>query len=297
MEPSITYNSLSALTPVKFTYKFNKEEKLSKEFVNYSDGFSYYKHNALSGIQDAVFSKKNLLLLTNNIPLKEVFDIDSSKVDIGTIAGSFFLKNDSNIYVTSLKNGVFLGGAGEKLLITVVPISNNIVELIVDKTRKLTIDSSYPYTLRISDDQLNDANLYRQKFEMDYKEGLVCFKVNTNEGSRYLSYGADQVVRAIGVTLNETIVNQYLFKVEFATSNGIYYGFDATVSEVKYFNELGTFLNQTNLNIKEEQISDTHLLMSCSTSLIAMSAEVPINIALTKTNFSASGSYLTKQTI
>lgn len=294
MAPSITYNSLSALAPVKFTYKFNKEEKLSKEFVNFSNGFSYYKHNALSGIRDAVFSKKNLLILTDNIPLKEVFDVDSSQVNIGTIAGSVFLKTNSNLYITSTKNNVFLGGTGEKLLISIVPVLNNVVELVVDKTRKLTIDSSYPYTLRISDDKLNDGNLYRQRFEIDYKDGIICFKVNTNEGSRFLSYGVDRVIRAVGLTLNEVVVNPYLFNVEFATSNGIYYGFDATVSEVKYFNELGSFFNQTNLNVKEEKIRDTHLLLSCSTSVIAMSAEVPINIALTKTNFSASGTYLIK---
>lgn len=294
---SLITHSLSALTPIKFTYKFNKEEKLTNHKYSFNNGFSFYTHDALKTAQDALMSRKNLLILTDNISLRNIFDSDSNQVNIGKIAGSFYLKTATSAYVTKIKNDVFVGGVGEKVGVTVVPISNNIVELVVDKTRKLTVDENYPYTVKISDDQFSDGKLLRQRFEMDYFDGRVSFKVQTKEGPRFISFGADKVVRAVGLELNETIVNPCRFYVEMISDNGIYYNFDAKTSEIKYFNELGSFNNQNTVVIKEDQESDTHLLISCATSLIGVSAEVPVNIALTKTNFSSSGSYSTKQTI
>lgn len=294
---SLITHSLSALTPIKFTYKFNKEEKLTNSKHAFNNGFCFYTHNALNAAQDALMSRKNLLILTDNISLREIFDSDSNQINIGKIAGSFYLKTATNYYVTKIKNNIFVGGVGEKLGLTVVPILDNIVELVVDKTRKITVDEEYPYTVKISDDQLSDAKLLRQRFEMDYFDGRVSFKVQTKEGPRFISFGADKVVRAVGLELNETIVNPCRFYVEMISNNGIYYDFDAKTSEIKYFNELGSFNNQNTVVIKEDQESNTHLLISCATSLLGVSAEVPVNIALTKTNFSSSGSYSTKQTI
>lgn len=287
--------SLSALLPVKLTYKFNNEEKLTNTLTSLNNGLSFYTHDALLSAQDVVISNYNLLILTNKIPLKDVFQTDSTAVNIGTIAGSLYLKS-SGRYVTFTKNNIFLGGTGKKLAITIAPIEGNIVELVVDKTKKIIVDEEYPYTARISADILVDSKLARQRFEMDYKDGLCCFKILTKEGYRFLSYGSDNVIRAIGVMLNEFKINSYLFSAEFISNEQIHCGFDAKTSEVKYFNEFASFFNQKTVNIKTEQESDTHLLISCATPAIVNSAEVPVNIAITKTNFSSSGSYSTKQT-
>ena len=292
---TLTTHSLSALSPVKFTYKFNKEEKLSGALYSYNNGFGYYKHDAFESFHDAAFSKKNCLILTNNKPLKDVFASDSKQVNIGTVAGCMFLKTASGKYLTTLSNGIYVGGIGEKLFVNVLPISNNIVELKISKTKYIQIDKDYPYTAKISEEILDGDDLNRQRFEIDYKDGLVSFKTLTKEGYRYLSYGVDQTVRAVGLMLNETVVNPYLFIPDFISENGIYHDFDAKTSEVKYYNELTAFANRYNLNIKEEQESDTNLLISCTTTDIALSASVPVNIALTKTNFSSSGSYSTKR--
>ena len=83
--------------------------------------------------------------------------------------------------------------------------------------------------------------------------------------------------------------------MEFVSNKSILYNINAKTSEVKYFNELVTYLNRNSVTIKKEEISDTHLLISCSTSLLGSKEEkVPINISLTKTNFAAAGTYLTK---
>lgn len=292
-----TIQSLSALTPVKFTYKFNKEEKLSSVKSSFSNGFVYIKHDAFENFHDAVLSKRNCLILTNNRPLKEVFESDSKQIYIGTVAGCLFLKTPSNKYFTTLSNNIYVGGTGEKLFVNVMPISNNTVELKISKTQFVQIDKEYPYTARISDEVLSGDDLKRQRFELEYKDGLICFKTITAEGYRYLSYGVDQTVRAVGLMLNEVVVNPYLLIPEFVSENGLHHNFDAKTSEVKYYNELSSFADRYNLNIKENQESDTNLLISCTTADIALSASVAVNIALTKTNFSSSGSYSTKRSI
>jgi hypothetical protein len=291
-----TTRSLSALSPVKLTYKFNKEEKLSNSLTSLNNGLSFYRHNVLSNARDAVFSNHNLLILTDNMPLKEVFEVDSSNVPVGTIAGSMYLRDASGRRATYIKNNICMGGVGQELLLAIVPIENNIVELIVSETKKVMIDEDYPYTAKISSDILTNDKLYRQRFEMDLKDGLCSFKVLTKEGYRFLSFGVDNVLRAVGIMLNEVKINSYLFVADFATNETLRCGFDAKTSEIKYYNDFASFSNKKTVNIKTEQESNTNLLISCATLMIAASAEVPVNIALTKTNFSSSGSYSTKQT-
>lgn len=294
---SSSTQSLSALTPVKFTYNFNAEEKLTGYLSLFNNGFGYYKHNAFENFRDAALSNKTCLILTENKPLKDIFDSDSEEIDIGKIAGCVFLKNSTGKYVTGKSSNIYIGGTGERLLISIVPLYNNVVELKVGRTKYVQIDAQYPYTAKLSQEPLIDEEIDRQRFEIDYKKGLVSFKTKTAEGYRYLSYGADNVIRAVGLMLNDTIVNPYLFNLESITDNELYYNFDAKASEIKYYNELADFTNRYNTNIKEEQDSSTNLLMSCSTASIALSSKVSLNIALTKTNFSSSGSYSTKRTL
>ncbi len=285
--------SLSALQPVKFSYNFNREEKLDYSFFLFSNGFGYYTHKAFQEFRDAVISKKNCLLLTKNISLKEMFDPDSYRINVGTIAGSFYLKTSENKYFRKLRDGIFIEGIGEKLLLTVVPILENYVELVAeDYKKKLTIDEKYPYTARLSQDILNEDKIHRQRFEMEYQNGMISLKTKTEEGYRFLSYGVDNVVRATGLMLNDTISNNYLHKVEMLTNGSIYYGFDARSTEIKYWNQIPTFINQNTVTVKEEKDIDTHLMISCTTDAISKSTNVPINVSLTKSNFSAAGTYL-----
>lgn len=290
-----TVLSLSALIPVEFTYLYNKEEKLTKNFYLFNNGLSYCTHAILSGLQDIALSKKSLLALTNNISLYDVFDTDSTQINLGTIAGSVYLKSDSK-YVTFLKEQLYLGGIGAPLPVTISPIEgqNKLVELIINKTHKVTIDEEYPYTARLYSDYLRESKLYRQRFEIDFADGKISIRTKTKEGWRFLSYGVDNILRAVGLHLNEVKINPYVFDVEPITKSDMQYDFNAKNSEVEYFNELTTTNNLHTLNIKEESISNTHLLVSCSTSIIGTSSKVPINISLTKTNFSSTGSYLTK---
>lgn len=113
-----------------------------------------------------------------------------------------------------------------------------------------------------------------------------------------MSYGSDFIVRATGLALNETAVNPYLLIPEFTSNETIDYDFDAKTSEIKYFNNLHADENKKTVAIREATESNTSLLISCATSDIAktvdLSSSVKANIALTKTNFSSSGTYSTK---
>lgn len=290
-------HSLSSIEPVKFTYKFNKEEKMSNKLSSFRNGFRYYKHDVFDRFKDAALSKKNCLILTNNISLKDVFDVDSKQLNVGTIAGSLFLKTPSDEYVRMLDNELFIGGIGENVLITICPLGNNIVELkIANTNRRIEIDENYPYQARISEDILDPQDVYRQRFETDYAEGRIYFKTKTKEGYRFLSYSAaDKKVRAVGVMFNDLAINSYLWNTEFVSSeNGLYYNFNATTNEVKYYNYLNSFINKQNVDVKEKKEKNTSLLLSYPTMMAALSGEVPVNISLTKTNFSAAGTYLTR---
>lgn len=292
-------HSLSALKPVKFVYKFNKAEKFTGTLSTFKNGFEYYTHEGLDNFQDAALSNKTCLILTDNIELKTLFESDSRYINVGSIAGCLYLKDSNNRYVTTSSGGIYVGGTGEKLFINIIPIDTNLVELKIGKDSYIHIDEEYPYTARVSKEVLDDASLYRQQFELDYKDNLIAFKTLTKEGWRYLSFGVDRVIRAVGLMLNDAIINSYLFVPDFISQDTIYYDFDAKTSEIKYYNEITTYGNRETVNIKEEQESSTNLLISVATSELTknITEDVPVNIALTKTNFSSSGSYTTKRTL
>ena len=293
-------HSLSSLMPVKFVYKFNKAETFAGQLNSFKNGFSYYKYDGLENYQDAVLSNKTCLILTDNVPLKKIFETDSRQIDIGTIAGCLYLQASSgyyqNQYITSSNRGIYIGGSGTKLLLNVLPIEKNVVELKPSNDVFCQVDKNYPYTLKLSKEVLTGEDIRRQRFELEYKDNLIALRTLTDEGWRYLSYGVDRVVRGVGLMLNETIVNSYLFKTAFVSDGGIHYDFDAKTPEIKYYNDITTYGNRDNVNIKHQQDSNTNLLITVPTFELSKSNEVSVNIALTKTNFSASGSYITKQT-
>ena len=293
-------HSLSSLMPVKLVYKFNKPENLACTLHSYKNGFNYYKYEGLENYQDAVLSNKTCLILTDNVSLKTVFESDSKEISVGNIAGCLYLQASSGelagTYIKMLSEGVYVGGTGTNMLINIAPIQNNLVELKIGKDLFCQVDKHYPYTLRVTKEVLDGDDIKRQQFEMEYRDNLVAFRTLTEEGWRYVSYGVDRVVRAIGLMLNETAVNSYLFTPKFISNSSIHYNFDAKTSEVKYYNDIATYNNRGNVSVRYAQETNTSLLVSTPTSHISKSSEVSVNIALTKTNFSSSGSYTTKQT-
>ena len=286
--------SLSALSPVKFTYKYNSEEKLQKTFSGFRGGFGYYDHALFANFKDAALSKKNCLVLTDVKDLDSIFVQSFQTLSLGTIAATISLKTQNNQSLTTKDNQVYIGGVGKKLFINIVPIENNVVELKVDKTKYVQIDEQYPYTVRLTETILDESERSVRRFEVDFRNNQISFKAKTNEGYRFLSYGVDRVLRAVGLELNETIVNPYRFVVDSVSNTSLDYDFDPTTSEIKYFNEFLSYDTRQTVDIKTNTEKNTNLFISCPTFELAKADTVNLNISLVKTNFSSSGTYSPK---
>jgi hypothetical protein len=290
MSFTVKSHSLSAITPVKFTYKYNTEEKLAGTYTSLKGDFAYYKHDALIGFKDAALSRKTCLVLTDVKSVKDVFDKAEETFNIGQIAGSLFLKVKTN-FITETNDNLYVGGIGNPVLITIVPVGNNLAELRVNRTKYVQIDQVYPYTARLSEEIVDTTELQFRQYEVEYSKGLISFKVKTPEGYRFLSHGVDNVLRAVGVELSDTVVNSYHFAAEYKTRDTLNYNFSPDEKEVKYFNDLLDQQHKTDTELKQVVDSESNLLISCPTSELSKSKEVIINIASLKTDYTPAGTF------
>jgi hypothetical protein len=285
--------SLSALEPINFVYEYTTKENLLKTPYQYDNKLRYTKYKLFENLQDIAVSNKNILFLTDVSNLNNVFEQTFNTTSVGKIPGSFYLKPKNNSqYIKTFNNELFVGGQGQKTLITVVPLENNKCELKTSPSTRLQITKDYPYTIINSNEILADEDLNLVQFELDFIQNQMTFKIETQEGFRYLSYGVDLQLRAVGLMLNETIINSYLFVPEFISQSSLDIGYIPTSTEIRYFNEFNQQESRTTVDIKEYKKVDTHLLVSCATELTDQSSNTAnINIAHLKTNFNASGTY------
>ena len=291
MSFTINNYTLADLKPVRFVYDYHTKHTLKHQLVSLQGGLTFCKHDALINYKDSALSKKNCLFLTDIKELSGVFTKTSHILTIGEISGSLFLHINGK-YVTHLNGGLFLGGIGEKLFINVVPVGRSLSELRINKTHYIKIDNYYPYTARITNEAVGSSDDHTRLFKIEYsKGGLISFKTKTKEGHRFLSFGVDRVIRAVGLELNRTIVNPYHFKAEFKTNPVFEYNTMTESSEIKYFNELNSSKNKNNVNIKLERPKNTNFLISCPSLNVSDSDEVNVNIAMLKTNFTSTGTF------
>lgn len=285
---------LSAISSVKFTYNYNSEEKLHNTYNAFRGNFGYYDYTLFKNFKDVALSKKNCLVLTDVMDLQTVFETRKTNLFLGTIAGTTFLKAKNQEFLTVTGTQVYVGGNGQRLFINIIPINSNVVELKTDNGKYIQIDEQYPYTVRLSETILDESQISIRRFEADFKDDQISFKVKTPEGYRFLSYGVDRVLRAVGVELNETVVNPYRFTVVPVTDTSLEYDFSPTTSEIKYFNEFFGYNTRRTVDIKTNTEKNTNLLISCPTTELTKAETVNVNVALLKTNFSSSGTYSPK---
>jgi hypothetical protein len=296
MEFSFATHSLSSFVPVKFNYDYNTKEELAHSLQSYSNNLSYYKYSMFDGAQDVSLSKQNVLVLSNAKSLSSVFVNTINTIEFGNIAGTVLLETFSNSFLTYTGDTVYISPTAYDLLtISIVPLTSNKVELHTNNNTNLIVDATYPYTVRTSNKLLSPDQKYRQEFELEYSEGLLTIKTTTIEGDRYLSYSADNVLRAVGLMLNNKIFNSYLFIPNFITSSELTMGFNPSTTEVKYYNDIESFQNRTTLDILSSQSANTNLLISCATKNIPNTDETNVNIAILKTNFTSTGAYAPAQ--
>ena len=294
MSCTTNVQSLSALSPIKLNYSFYQDERLnvSREGLRGVE-FTYYDHKGFKNFKDATLSRKNCLVLTDNIALSSMFESSLTSFGIGELGGTFYLKlkgqyvnyKDSNLYVGNTCCRVH-----NPALVTLSPLQNGTVQLKVGSNSLIQIDENYPFTARIASATEGRPELYG--FVPFYKDRLISFKIKTNEGYRFLSAGIDNTLRAVGVELNDTIINPYKFELELITAVTFSAGNLHQTTEVAYYNSLIANDNQTNIKIRKNKDRNTNLLVSCATSDITKQTNVNANLSLLKTNFSSSGTFL-----
>ena len=275
----VSVHSLSELLPVKFAYK---QEPLASNTTELSNNLKYTKHEAFNNLKDLAISNKNVMFLTDVKNLNHVFEETNKELLLTENLGSFYLKpKNENTKIKVYNNKIYVGGNnGEDLLLTLQKIQDSIFELKIDKTKKVIVDSVYPYDLLITEEELKESEIHRQQFEIDMFKNTMTIKCKIPEGYRYISYGSDLQLRANGLMLNNTVANSYLFTPEFITSVTLNRGYDPSSKHVRYYNsgENG-HINVTTLDIKEQKYMDTNLLITSTVDQISSA-----NVAILKTN-------------
>jgi hypothetical protein len=295
---TVTTHALSSLSPVKFSYQSNKLDKLSGKYVSAEGGLTYFLHDAFYNYKDAALSKKTCLVLTDTQPVSSLFEaaFANTTYSIGTVAGSLYLTVQDE-HITVFGNNLFVGNpcgrTGTKALITIVPTEDPAVAKLRLGGKYIQVEKEYPFTLTLDTDENLATEQNRLFYVAHGKNGLISFKTKTKEGFRFISYGVDKTLRAVGLELNETKINNYHFTAIYQTSQTLNRGFSAPTFEVNYFNDLVNTQNKTNLIINKTAKRDTNFLVMCSTKNMATPDAASIaNIAMLKTNFSSSGTFL-----
>lgn len=288
----IIYKSLSSLSPVELKYEYFREEALQGNTITYQDGLSFYELRGLKNFQDVTINRGSVLVLTSPIKLSEIFQ-STNEVKLGKLPGSFQLQPrdffDYYVVYRDRTNSFTLLPQAPSIF-SVQPINGtNEVELFVDN-KYVQVESEYPYKVYLSDRSLDFKQINRQRFEIVYQNDFITIKTKTNTGHRYLAFNNDNVLRAVGVILNNTSVNDYVFKCTPISQSVLNQGFTSTNDWVTYYFDVEDGSKNKTVTINKTFTSvPTNLLINFSANTGAKEGIANINIANLKTALTPSG--------
>jgi hypothetical protein len=293
-------NSLTALSPLNLSYKYNSNsDSLAGKTKTFDNGLSVCEYVALSSCKDVALSNQNCLLLTDLISVNRA--IIASKPPKSLLGNKIYnngllLRKSTGEYLKIYKDNFYFGGIGNVAYMNLIVIEDNIVEITIDKTKFLQVSQVYPFDVFASEEEIDSERIFTKRFHVEYYQGLIYLKCKTPDGYRFLSCGVDKKLRAVGCSLNATEINPYLFVPEFVsetTNESEEFNYLKTF-EVIYTNELNGKNEHENLTIKSKQENDTNLLISFATEEALNQKEVSTNLSILKNNFTAEGTYSTK---
>jgi len=284
---TVTYKSLTALQPVELSYNFYKTESFKKDTVSFTEGYNFLNYECLKNFQDIAVNRNTCFLLTDAVSLSTVFQ-SQEELTIGEIPCTVNLQSqNTTIY--------YLGYDTERNVVTqlltpqnifVAPINEQEVELRIGSIY-LQIDETYPYTVRGSELPLTQDQIYRRRFRWVYQNNTICFIASTKEGDRYLAFGPDNVLRAVGVILGTRVLNDYNFKISKVTDTDLNYNFELKNNWFTYYLDFASQKNNTNLEVNKKFDVPINYLFSFP---IQNSRVQKINIANLKTGYTPTGS-------
>ena len=287
----ITYKSLSSLSPIELKYEYNRDESLQGNIVTYQDGFSFYELEGLKNFQDVTINRDSVLVLTSAVSLSTVF-APAQDIKLGKLPGTFQLQpRNSTIYYIkyNTEKNTLVKTLTSASTFYIQPLNDsNEVELFVD-SKYVQVRANYPYEVYLSERSLDPEEIFRQRFEIVYDNNLISIKTKTDQGYRYLAFNKDNILRAVGLVLNETVVNDYVFKCLSISDPNLNRGFTTNNDWVTYyFDTEGKSENKT-LTINKNISIPTNLLIDFPLENAAETGIANINIANLKTSLTPAG--------
>jgi hypothetical protein len=289
---SIVYKSLSSLSPIELVYQYYKDEELKSSVKTYRDGQSFYKIEGFNNFQDVTINRNSLFILTSAVNLTQIFQ-SSQDVSLGKLPGSVQLQprfDSINFVKHNSTNNTFRKTLSPASTFYIQPIANtNEVELIVDN-KFVQVEPDYPYTITLGVRPLDIESINRQRFEVLYQKDLIAFKTLTNSGYRYLAFNNDNILRAVGVILNNSILNDFLFKCFPVSVTTMNQGFTPANNWITYYFEVEDKNENKSVTLNKVLApTQTHLLVDLPIERAAAEGTININIANLKTELTPSG--------
>jgi hypothetical protein len=288
----IVYKSLSSLSPIELKYQYHRDEELQASVNTYQEGYSFYEVDGFNDFQDVAINKDSVFVLTPTVELSSVFT-PTTRIDIGKLPGSIILQpRNSSIYYISYKEltNTFNLTLTSASTFYVAPIEGtNEVELFVNN-QYVQVDTAYPYVVYLNEKTLDPEEIQRQRFELVYQNNLISFKTKTDSGYRYLALNNDNTLRAVGLILNDSIVNDYVFKCIPVTTSTLNRGFNPTNNWVTYYFDVESEAENKTVTINKDFVDNkTNLLIDFPLEKAAETGTININIANLKTAVTPSG--------
>lgn len=287
----IVYKSLSSLAPVELKYEYNRDENLQGGMVTYQDGFSFYELEGLKNFQDVSINRDSVLMLTSAVNLSTVF-VSTEQVKLGRLPGTFQLQpRNSTIYYVkyNAEKGAFVKTLTAASTFFIQPLNNsNEVELFVD-SKYVQVRANYPHEVYLSERSLDPEEIFRQRFEVVYDADTISIKTKTHAGHRFLAFNKDNILRAVGLILNETVVNDYVFKCLSISNPNLNRGFSPSNNWVSYYFNTEEKKDNKNLTINKNTTTPINLLIDLTLEKAAETGIANINIANLKTALTPAG--------
>lgn len=246
---------LSALQPVELKYNYNTTEPLLTKKVTYNTGLNTVVLEGTEQFQDVTFNNETCLILTSSVNLSSFF---TTQLFENNFFGSVLLRPRSTaIYYVAYNptlNNLYLSPSATQIYIAPVSGTNE-VELFVNR-KYLQVDDTYPFEVFLNERSLDPESLYRQRFVCTIQNGNVMFRTRTQFGDRYIGFSTDGVLRATGTVLNNVVLNDYVFNIEYIAVNTGIHGFIPVNDFVTYYFDFESTFNNKNL-VVNKQINNT----------------------------------------
>jgi hypothetical protein len=289
---SIVYKSLSALSPIELKYNYYRDEELQSSLQTYADGRSFYKIDGLTNYQDLAINRESCFVLTTAVNLSSIFT-PTKDVTLGELPASIALQPRNSLvyfidYDEIADNFTLALTSSSILFVKPIPETGEI-ELKLDG-KFLQVQKEYPYEVNLNLRSLDPEDINRQRFKIVYQGGLITIRTRTDEGYRYLALGNDYILRATGLILNNSVVNDYVFKCVPVTDDILKRGFISANTWATYYFDIESGVNNKNVKINKDITPvQTNLLIDFPAEKAAETGIAHINAANLKTAVTPSG--------